>query len=64
LPNGKEIFRFRLPKRLSDKISEMTVGDGAKVGAPISQGGGATFFVQKIDGFKDKTVLLQSYKSK
>jgi len=24
LPIGKEIFRFRLPKRLSDKISEMT----------------------------------------
>jgi len=28
LPIGKEIFRFRLPKRLSDKISEMTVGGG------------------------------------
>jgi len=24
LPNGKEIFRLRLPKRLSDKIPEMT----------------------------------------
>jgi len=30
LPIGKEIFRFRLPKRLSDKISEMTIGSGKK----------------------------------
>jgi len=35
LPNGKEIFRLRLPKRLSDKISEMTVRGVAASPLPV-----------------------------